>query len=474
MTKMNKGITPKEFVQQVFYIQEKVLLDFYPSDDVYKEVLMEANLVIEELQKEEDWTWLRDTVNLGFAAPDGGHHHCGRWFKSQHDVFLEIPDFVYKPSEMFGDCVRLCRWRFKHEMLHDKLPMWVAYQQYWDKVFKENEKIKPDRNQVSFGESIPVSIPTEGFKYGGIFPYSMSDMRYTDLAKLVSPKTWYVDQDGFMYMGDIQEPHTGHLHGEEATPPYLVHMFYPPEGLEPIVPMPPPEPFHGFAPEPHGWLEAHHLCWAWHPWHHHVPHHEYHHCPKILWSTERGDLFDYIEIYENDFIRVPYMSTGAQHRVNVRQNSITLQPSIPDPQLGAIVLGNEITFSRPLTPHEAWRIAVMDVQLRIEKFHVCDETCRSIQEMKSGEKTAPSYPNNPCNLVDIQTHRKMLTELPSPLYVIYKTAAYHAQGSPAAANRIVEIQATAQRLLSGLRQDNAEFTEPDTVDYQPIDYINIV
>ena len=59
---MSLGLTPYEFVQQVFYVQEKVLLDFHPDDDVYKEVLTEANLVLQELQKEEDWLWLRDTV----------------------------------------------------------------------------------------------------------------------------------------------------------------------------------------------------------------------------------------------------------------------------------------------------------------------------------------------------------------------------------------------------------------------------
>lgn len=462
---MNKGVTPYEFVQQVFYIQEKVLLDFYPSDDVYKEVLMEGNMVIEELQKEEDWTWLRDSVNLGFVAPNGMHHH-GRWFRSQHDVFLEIPDFVYKPSELYGDCVRLCRWRFRHELLEEVLPYWIAYQKYWDKILKDNESLTPDRCFVSFGEGIPVAIPTKNFKFGGIFPYTLSDMRYTDFAHLVSPQQWYIDADGFMFMGDTQTPHIGHLHDNEATPPYIVHMFDPPSDIKPEFPMPPIVPFAGEAPEPHGFLEARHLHFPWHPWHHRPF--------KILWSMERGDIWEYIEIFENDYIRVPYMSAGSQHRRNIRQTSITLQPSIPDPTLGAIVLGNELTFSRPLTPREMWRVAVMDVQLNIEKFHICDENCRSITEMRTGQRHLPSYPSDPCNLVARQTERKMLTELPSPLYVIYKTAAYHAQGSPAAANRMVEISSTAQRLLSGLRQDNAEFTEPDVVDYQPIDYINII
>lgn len=469
---MNKGVTPQEFVQQVFYIQEKVLLDFYPSDDVYKEVLMEGNMVIEELQKEEDWTWLRDSVNLGFAAPFG-HHHCGRWFKSQHDVFLQIPDYVYKPSEMFGDGVRLCAWRFKHELFEEVVPWWLAYTKYWAEKIEKNKTMTPDACYVSFGESIPVEIPVEGFKFGGVFPFTMSDMRYTDFAALVSPRTWYIDADGFMFMGDTQEPHEGHLHGLDGTPPYIVHRFNPPENIEPNYHLPPLHPFSGSVPEPHGMDEAHHLCWPWSPWPWPGPH-NHNDWFRILWSVERGDIWEYIEIYENDFIKVPYMSPGQQHQHSVRQTSITLQPSIPDPTLGAVVLGNELTFTRPLTPREMFRVAIMDVQLRIDKFHVCDEHCRSVLEMRSGQRHQPTYPDDPCNLVDRQTRMKMLTELPSPLYVIYKTAAYHAQGSPAAANRIVEINNTAQRLLSGLRQDNAEFTEPDTVAYQPIDYINIV
>ena len=36
---MSFGLTPYEFVQQVYYAQEKVILDFRPDDDKYKEVL---------------------------------------------------------------------------------------------------------------------------------------------------------------------------------------------------------------------------------------------------------------------------------------------------------------------------------------------------------------------------------------------------------------------------------------------------
>lgn len=95
---MSQGITTYDFVQQVYYAQEKVVLDFWPSDDKFKEVLFEANLVLQELQSVEDWTWLRDRIVLGDC-----HHHRN-----------EIPEFrmppeVYKESTLFHDSLKLCR-----------------------------------------------------------------------------------------------------------------------------------------------------------------------------------------------------------------------------------------------------------------------------------------------------------------------------------------------------------------------------
>lgn len=96
---MSYGLTPYDFVQQVYYAQEKVLLDFHPDDDKYKEVLMEANLVLQELQKEEDWTWLRERLILGSVAP----LHKG----DKTIPEFELPDWVYKVSTLHNDCVRL-------------------------------------------------------------------------------------------------------------------------------------------------------------------------------------------------------------------------------------------------------------------------------------------------------------------------------------------------------------------------------
>ena len=95
---MSYGLTPYDFVQQVFYAQEKVLLDFRPDDDKYKEVLMEANLVLQELQKEEDWSWLRQRLVLGSVDDLDDNDQIPEF---------QLPDWVYKVSTQHDDCVRL-------------------------------------------------------------------------------------------------------------------------------------------------------------------------------------------------------------------------------------------------------------------------------------------------------------------------------------------------------------------------------
>lgn len=93
---MSRGLTPYELVQQVYYQQEKVVLDFHPDDDKYKEVLFEANESIQELQNVEDWSWLRERLELG-PVFDGRHRIPE----------FELPEWVYKPCTVFGDSLKL-------------------------------------------------------------------------------------------------------------------------------------------------------------------------------------------------------------------------------------------------------------------------------------------------------------------------------------------------------------------------------
>ena len=95
-----RSMTLDEFVQQVYYAQEKVLLDFEFTDDKYREVIMELRLVLQELQKEEDWLWLRERLILGT---------CDDFGKPGSIPEFRLPDWVYKPSGLHDDGIRMCR-----------------------------------------------------------------------------------------------------------------------------------------------------------------------------------------------------------------------------------------------------------------------------------------------------------------------------------------------------------------------------
>lgn len=101
---MSRGLTIADLVQQVLYAIYKVRLDvsdseegmFHCHSDKFKEVVMEANFVLQELQKEQDWNFLRDRWDMG-------HAH------NQHHGIQEIkmPEDVYKLCTGYGDAIRL-------------------------------------------------------------------------------------------------------------------------------------------------------------------------------------------------------------------------------------------------------------------------------------------------------------------------------------------------------------------------------
>lgn len=267
---MSQGITPYDFVQQVYYAQEKVLLDFWPTDDKYREVLVEANLVLQELQNAEDWTWLREQLVLGSC------YHMPNEIPE-----FELPDWVYKPSTTNHDALRL------HPIIGRK-------------------------------------------------------------------------------------PH---------------HMAYD----------------------------------------------------------------------EHRFIEVPFASAGDNRHPKVQQFSPYAGVDSYDHGLRAVKIGDTITFNRMLLPHEERTVAVLDVQRRIELFHVCDSSC----ELDA---------NNKCP----KAKERYLTEIPDPNYVIMATAARHAEGSPAALARVAGLQDTAQKIMSAMRQNDAAATDADYADWDSIGYIEVV
>lgn len=286
---MSYGLTPYEFVQQVFYAQEKVLLDFWPNDDKYKEVLVEANLVLQELQNSEDWSWLRERIVLGDCHPE----HPG-------DIpEFRLPPWVYKVSTLHNDCVKL-------------------------------------------------------------------------------------------------------------------------------------------------------------------------HYPTYSSCCNHHDEQEYDEY---DFISVPYISRGRLNSTNNRQR-LAMATNVSNFDLGAAVVGDILTFNRPLTPDEACRIAVCDVQRRIEPLHICGPKCKGVNPKEKIDYTLDDDGNwkNPC----AQIEDKVFTEIPDPNYVVMRTAALHAEGSPPAQGRIATLTDNAQKILSAMRSNDASYTEPDIMAWESVDFINVI
>ena len=101
---MYRGMTIADLVQQVLYAVYKVRLDvsdseegmFHCHSDKFKEVVMEANFVLQEFQKEQDWSFLRERWEIGRALnPPHGIQE------------VELPGGVYKVCTGYGDAVRL-------------------------------------------------------------------------------------------------------------------------------------------------------------------------------------------------------------------------------------------------------------------------------------------------------------------------------------------------------------------------------
>ena len=101
---MSRGMTIADLVQQVLYAMYKVRLDvdaskegaFHSKSDKFKEIVMEANFMLQEFQKEQDWNFLRDRWDIGLAH---NNHHGPQEFK--------IPPHAYKICTGYNDAIRL-------------------------------------------------------------------------------------------------------------------------------------------------------------------------------------------------------------------------------------------------------------------------------------------------------------------------------------------------------------------------------
>lgn len=112
---MSRGMTIADLVQQVLYCMYKVRLDvdaskegaFHSKSDKFKEVVMEANFVLQEFQKEQDWQFLRDRWDMGISRNPRRVMH-GRGYSTGIQEFRLPPD-VYKVCTGYNDAVRLHR-----------------------------------------------------------------------------------------------------------------------------------------------------------------------------------------------------------------------------------------------------------------------------------------------------------------------------------------------------------------------------
>lgn len=178
----------------------------------------------------------------------------------------------------------------------------------------------------------------------------------------------------------------------------------------------------------------------------------------MLYRHHHGHLCEY------DYIEVPFASNGILSHRERKEFGWPVTTNVMNNKLYAIILGNTITFNRLLTYNESHRIAVIDVQRRIKPIHICNDDC--VDE----DGNIPDYEHGkPCKLIE----PVLFTEIPDPNYMVVRTAALHAEGSPTAQGRIAGLQDNAQKLLSAMRQNDASKTEPDFIDWDTPHYFNV-
>ena len=192
-----------------------------------------------------------------------------------------------------------------------------------------------------------------------------------------------------------------------------------------------------------------------HPYKHH------HHC-------KCDNDISLSDINFRSFIEVPYQSRGAaMHKQNDWGKSVNLAPNYIEP-LRALVLGKTITFNRPLTHHERNLAAVCDVQCEVPRMHICSNKCVGVNKDKP-ISYEPGDNYNPCK----ETEKEVLTWLPSPDYIILKTACYSADGSEIAQDLAMKLGDRAKSRLSKIRELDAAATDVDQLEYNPIEVFNI-
>lgn len=187
-----------------------------------------------------------------------------------------------------------------------------------------------------------------------------------------------------------------------------------------------------------------------HPYHHHCDH-----------DITLSDI-DY-----SRYIDVPYASRGSSsHKQQDWGQTMDIAPSIVEP-LRAIVVGKTVTFNRPLLTNEQRLAAVCDVQMEIPRMHICNDSCVGIDKNKP-ISYEPGENYNPCKEVE----KPVLDWMPSPDYIVLKTASYSADGSEIAQDLAMKLADRAKSRLSKIRELDASATDVDQLEFEPMTIFN--
>ena len=199
-----------------------------------------------------------------------------------------------------------------------------------------------------------------------------------------------------------------------------------------------------------------------------------HHHPHLLDHPGHEHAIDMNDLIMTGYIEVPLCSAGEASWRKERQFTGYGQIHMPDFRLRAANMGGTITFNRPLTPHERnRRVAVLDVQRRLQHLHICDEWCKGVDP-----ESPISYERdkntglfiNPCARIE----KRIFTEIPDPNYMVIATASRHGEGSPPAQARIMGLQDQAQKILSAMRQNDAAATDADYLEWDVPGYYEVI
>lgn len=144
--------------------------------------------------------------------------------------------------------------------------------------------------------------------------------------------------------------------------------------------------------------------------------------------------------------------TGSLQRIRMYDGHGRL--NAPDPRNRAFTVGDVVTFARPWLPDERGCLVETDVIRMIEPLHVCSDSC-------------------PENCPEAYSER-VLTWLPDPLYLVYKTAAGRAEGDPSVSEMQQILSDKAQKMLSSMRENDSAHTVSDEWYTEPLGYTEVL